>query len=310
MLDARTIGQLMKGSRKVREFTPEQMSNLTAIVWLYRGQRNRFLALVEDYFKRHAAECAAVPEKITAFDIVLAALDAPFAAIARALKTLPDLDTKKTQVLTETLAELRDARKACDADAKALLANLVACEKKTGKSLPATNDQQHAARKAFDPIAECAKGLIKQVDLLYKSASCAASIAADLAAVEVMAEVYDRRPTGKLIKQLDEQRRAAVEQLKHATYFHRHIVWLQDRFPKAEMQPVLGLVKVVTRKEIKEADWSLTPGSYVGVNPMEVDEDFDFEQAIADIHTELAELNEEAVGLAAKIQKNLEELGA
>jgi type I restriction enzyme M protein len=309
MLDARNIGQLMKGSRKVHEFTPEQMRNLTAIVWLYRGQRDRFLALVQDYFKRHAAECAAVPEKIAAFDTAFAALDAPFAAIAKAVKTLPDLDAEKTQALTETLAELRDARKACDAAAKALLANLATFEKKTGKSLPATNDQQHAARKAFDPIAERAKGLIKQVDLLYKFASRAASIAADLAAVEAVAEAYDRRPTGKLIKQLDEQRRAAVERLKHATYFYRHMVWLQDRFPDAEILWVKGLVKVVTRQDIEAAEWSLSPGRYVGIAPMEVADDFDFEQSITEIHIELLALNKEAVGLAETIQQNFEELG-
>jgi len=310
MLDARSIGQLMHGSRKVHEFTPEQMRNLTAIVSLYRGQHDRFLALVQDYFKRHAAECAAVPEQIAAFDTALAALDTPFAALAKAVKTLPDLDVEKTQALTETLVELRDARKACDADAKALVADLTALEKKTAKSLPASNNQQHTARKAFDPIAEKAKGLIKQVDLLYKLASRTASVAADLAAIEAVTEVYDRRATGKLIKQLDETRHAAVEQLKHATYFHRHIVWLQDRFPKAEIQPVPGLVKVVTQKDIEAADWSLTPGRYVGIAPAEVDKDFDFEQAIVEIHEELAGLNAEASELAAAIQKNLEELGA
>jgi type I restriction enzyme M protein len=42
----------------------------------------------------------------------------------------------------------------------------------------------------------------------------------------------------------------------------------------------------------------------VGVAPAEVDEDFDFKQALKDIHLELADLNEEAVALAAKIQKN------
>ena len=181
--------------------------------------------------------------------------------------------------------------------------------KKTDKSLPATNEQQHTARKAFDPITERAKGLIKQVDLLYKLASRAASAAADLASADAVSAVYDRRATGKLIKQLEEQRHAAVEQLKHATYFHRHIAWLQDRFPKAEMQPVLGLVKVVSRADIEAADWSLTPGRYVGVAPAEVDENFDFEQAITDIHSELAGLNTEATELAATIQKNFEELG-
>jgi type I restriction enzyme M protein len=309
MLDARSIGQLMKGSRKVHEFTQEQMRNLTAIVWLYRGQRDRFLSLVQDYFKRHAAECAAVPEKLAAFDAAFAALDAPFAALIEAVKTTPDLDVEKTQALTDTLAELRDARKACKPDAKSLLIELATIEKKTGKNPPATNQAQHTARKAFDPVAERIKGLIKQVDLLYKLDSRAASTAAELADAEAVAEAYDRRATGKLIKQLDEARRAAVEQLKHATYFHRHIVWLQDRFPQAEIQPVPGLVKVVTRSDIEAADWSLTPGRYVGVAPAEVDEDFDFEQAITEIHEELAALSAEAVELAATIQANLLELG-
>jgi type I restriction enzyme M protein len=310
MVDARNIGQLMKGSRKVYEFTSEQMANLTAIVWLYRGERDRFLSLVKNYFKRHAVECTAVPEKLSTFASALAALDAPFTAVGKAVKNRRDLDAEKTQTLTETLSELRDAWKACDADSAALLADLTDFVKQTGKSLPATNDQQHNARKTFDPIAERAKGLIKQVDLLYKLASRAAAIATDLSSAETVGEAYDRRTTGKLIKRLDEHRRTAVEQLKYATYFHRQIVWLHDRFPKAEIQAVPGLVKVATRKEIEVADWSLTPGRYVGVAPMEVDEDFDFEEAITAIHEELAGLNAEAAEFADRIQKNFEELGA
>ena len=310
MLDARSIGQLMRGSRKVYEFTPEQMKNLSAIVWLYRGQQDRFLALIKDYFAQLCAESVAVPEKIAAFDTTLELLAKEFEAVAKVFKTAAGLDAGKVAATGEALTELREARKAYTGDRDGLLAALAAFVKTTGKNVPTTNDRQHAARKSFDPIAERIKGLIKQVDLLYKLASRVVGIAADLAASEDVAAVYDRRANAKLAKQLDEQRRAAVEQLKHAAYFHRHIVWLQDRFPKAEMQPVLGLVKVVARKEIVESDWSLTPGRYVGVAPAEVDDDFDFEQSITDIHTELAALNKEATGLAKTIQQNFEELGA
>ena len=69
-----------------------------------------------------------------------------------------------------------------------------------------------------------------------------------------------------------------------------------------------GLCKVITRAEIAAADWSLTPGRYVGVAAAEVDEDFDFEQTMQDIHTELKELNAEAAELAIKIEGNFEEL--
>lgn len=112
------------------------------------------------------------------------------------------------------------------------------------------------------------------------------------------------------MKLLDDQRKAAVDQLKRANYFHRQVAWLQDRFPKAELEAVPGLVRLVDRKEIEAADWSLTPGRYVGVAPPEVDDDFDFEQTLRDIHTELADLNKEAAELAVKIQTNFEELGA
>ena len=60
---------------------------------------------------------------------------------------------------------------------------------------------------------------------------------------------------------------------------------------------------------IEANDWSLTPGRYVGVAPEEEDEDFDFEEALRDIHVELEDLNAEAVELAATIKKNFEELG-
>ena len=112
------------------------------------------------------------------------------------------------------------------------------------------------------------------------------------------------------MKQLDEERKAGVEQLKQAAYFHRQVVWLQDRFPKAELEAVPGLVKLVERKDIEAADWSLTPGRYVGVAPPEEDEDFDFDQTLRDIYTELTDLNKEAIELAEKIATNFEELGA
>ncbi|MDF0645389.1 MAG: N-6 DNA methylase [Nitrospira sp.] len=166
-------------------------------------------------------------------------------------------------------------------------------------------------------IAEAILGLVKQVDLLYKLAARVADLGNEMSLApgnggEGKGEglTYDRRSTGKLIKQLDEQRKTAVEQMKQAAYVHRQVLWLQDRFPKAELEDVPGLVKLVDRKEIEAADWSLTPGRYVGVAPPEEDEDFDFEQTLRDIHTELADLNKETAELAAKIQENFEELGA
>ncbi|MBI3245590.1 MAG: N-6 DNA methylase [Deltaproteobacteria bacterium] len=261
MLDARNVYR--KVTRKIYDFSPEQMRNLAAIVWLYRGQRVRFLE-------------------------------------------------KKRRPLIDALAELTEAHTAYQGDRTSLVDDLEAFGKATIKALPIDNDAQHAARTAFDGNAEAIRGLIKQVDLLYKLAVRIVDLGTELDSLplpEGRGEGFDRRATAKLVKQLDEERKAAVEQLKAAVYFHRQVVWLQDRFPNAELQAVPGLVKLVDRAEIEAADWSLTPGRYVGVAPPEEDEDFDFEQTLQDIHVELADLNKEAVELAVKIQENFEELG-
>jgi type I restriction enzyme M protein len=47
----------------------------------------------------------------------------------------------------------------------------------------------------------------------------------------------------------------------------------------------------------------------VGVAPEEEDEDFDFEEALREIHVELEDLNSEAARLAETIKSNFEELG-
>ena len=308
MLDARNIYR--KVTRKIYDFSPEQQANLTAIVWLYRGQRERFLGLVQEYVARLGSEAASVPPALTRFETQLTAcresLVTAFVDSAIALETLY---AEKQKVFADSMTEWAEAANAYITDRAALVGKLAAYLKKFDVSPAPTIDIQHAARHAFDPLAQAERGLIKQIDLLYKLAARAAQLANELATDEVVSEFFDRRATGKLIKQLDEERKAAVEQLKAATYLHRQIAWLQDRFPKAEMQDVPGLCKVVTRAEIEAADWSLTPGRYVGVAPTEVDEDFDFEQTLRDIHVELADLNREAMELATKIQENFEELG-
>jgi type I restriction enzyme M protein len=304
MLDARNIYR--KVTRKIYGFSPEQLQNLTAIVWLYRGKTDRFLALVEQHLDSVSPECAAIPEKLGQFEDILRTLRSHLEAFRKHIEAGNMGDAEKRRSLIEAMSELGDAGDLYEQDRSSLVAGIETFHQSVGTNLLASNDQQHTARQAFDPIAEKIKGLIKQVDLLYKLASRATELAEGQG--EGMTG-YDRRDITRLIKQLDTARRDAVEQLKQAAYFHRQVVWLQDRFPEAKLADVPGLVKLVDRKEIEAADWSLTPGRYVGVAPAEQDDDFDFDAALRDIHMEIASLNEEAVELAAKIQANFERLG-
>ena len=54
MIDARNIYR--KVTRKIYDFSPEQQLNLLAIVWLYRGETQRFVDLVLGYLRRMLAE--------------------------------------------------------------------------------------------------------------------------------------------------------------------------------------------------------------------------------------------------------------
>jgi type I restriction enzyme M protein len=307
MLDARNI--FRKVTRKIYDFSPEQMNNIAAIVWLYRGQQHRFLMLVKGYLGHVCTESAAIPNTLRSFGKTVAELRARFDRLAKAVANHTSLASEKKGMLVDAISELGDAVSPYEADAEKLVDDLHAYVKKFGSTLPEKNDAQHGARTVFEPLADRIRGLIKQVDLIYKLSVRIVDLGGDLASDEDIAEAFERRFVGKLMKQVDEERKAAVEQLKKCVYFHRQVAWLQERFPEAELRAVPGLVKVVERKHIESADWNLTPGRYVGVAPPQVDEDFDFEQTLRDLHIELMDLNKDSVELAARIYENFEELG-
>ena len=84
-------------------------------------------------------------------------------------------------------------------------------------------------------------------------------------------------------------------------------VWFNERFPDGKYLDIEGLCKTVTLEEVKENDYSLTPGRYVGVTHT-MDEDFDYKGRLVEIQTELDKLNSEALELSATISNNLKTL--
>jgi type I restriction enzyme M protein len=157
-------------------------------------------------------------------------------------------------------------------------------------------------------LAGACRDLVKDVDLVFKLTARLVDTTEKQANARDHDD-WDGRAISRLEKHLDAARKAAIEQLKQTAYYERQAHWLLSRFPDGKFAAVSGLCRIVTKKDIEEADWSLTPGRFVGVAPQEVDEEFDFEQTLRDIHVELADLNQEATSLAVKIQKNFEGLG-
>jgi len=79
--------------------------------------------------------------------------------------------------------------------------------------------------------------------------------------------------------------------------WHKLLEW----FPDNKYVDVEGLCKIADLDEVKENDYSLTPGRYVGYS-IQIDENFDYKARMTEIHSELATLNTEANELMNQIQ--------
>ena len=302
MLDARNIHR--KVTRAIFDFSPEQQKNIAAIVWLYRGQTERFLELVETYLSQAVAEGQATDEPLGTFEEALGALidlAEPFATEKRD----PDPMADTWEELTSTQATLSADIEAFSGEVAARAADWA----KGGSGPGRDNAALHASREGLHDMSHRCRDLTKQIDLATKLAGRVVNIAVTQLDARA-SRGWASTDINKARKVLEDARAGAVEALRRARYFARQADWLQDRFPDAELQDVGGLVKLVDRAEIAEHDWSLTPGRYVGVAPEEEDEDFDFEEALRSIHIDLRELNNDAVELAARIVQNFEEIVA
>ena len=84
----------------------------------------------------------------------------------------------------------------------------------------------------------------------------------------------------------------------------KEAVWLYDKFGEGVYKDIAGLCKIAELSEIEDKGWSLTPGAYVGIAPVE-DDGVDFHSRMSEIHDELLKLQDESNHLMATISQNL-----
>lgn len=128
----------------------------------------------------------------------------------------------------------------------------------------------------------------------------------ELAAFEKAHPQNNSAEKKRLEKQIEELDRKVKETEEHKNYFLAQIDWLNERFPNGVYEDVTGLCKAATLKEIKEQDYSLNPGRYVGVI---IEEDGltekEFLSEMKEKHAALNELNNKARELEKLINQNL-----
>ena len=115
-------------------------------------------------------------------------------------------------------------------------------------------------------------------------------------------------------KKRREELAAKTAELEAAAVEVGEAVWLVEKFGEGEYTDVPGLCKVASKKDIQgdqsadKSSWSLTPGAYVGVPPVE-DDGVDFHERMGEIQAELTRLQAESNDLMATITRNFQELG-
>lgn len=109
-------------------------------------------------------------------------------------------------------------------------------------------------------------------------------------------------------KKTQEEYDGKLAELSERLTIAKEANWLYEKFGDGLYTDVLGLCKVADIAEIAAKGWSLTPGAYVGVAPVEED-GVNFEERMAEIHQELLALQAESNDLMDIISKNMKEMG-
>ena len=323
MIDARNVYHVVSARSHV--FTDEQLANLNAIVWLYRGEREKFIALVARYQRQVADWLAAIPARIEADTAAVQALATPLQAFA-GQATLAELNADQaedTQISQAQLDAFKTELAAAHADthvadsiatllsactqARAAIAQADLTDRTAQVALQATLEALAPQLKATGKTLEARhKQWLKLLDTAEKPLRARQSKAFDGKAARDAKRALLAADSKK--NEAPTVRDAVLDALKQAAYFIHQVHWLHSRFPQALFEDVPGLCKAVSVEDIAANDYSLTPGRYVGVAAALDDDEDDFAETLRGIHAELAELNDKAVELAGRIASNFEEL--
>ncbi|ADE15092.1 Site-specific DNA-methyltransferase (adenine-specific) [Nitrosococcus halophilus Nc 4] len=293
-IDARNIFTPI--DRAHREFSEEQIQNIAIISRLHKGRRDEFIALIDRYFEQGMARLVENRRQVEPVaEQLLAVLDDE--AGKKAVASL--VDTWKG------LAPLQKAwarHRAVHPHPGPLPAGEGASEPKA-EIIDQVNEAQQTLRASFDPFFTALHDSLKQIDKAVRRH--------EKTLAEASKQAGKRQSADRATRQLKATLEELHKEVKNAESSFGHIHWLQERFPEAKYEDVTGLCKLADLAEVKEQDYSLNPGRYVGVV---IEEDGkteeEFMNEIAELQTQLQGMSNKARRLEDTISKNVAQLVA
>ncbi|MBE2281150.1 MAG: N-6 DNA methylase [Ignavibacteriaceae bacterium] len=293
MLDARSIYR--KVTKKVNDFSPEQLKNIILIVDLYRGENEKFNKLVNEYLNEALINFASVKD-----------------ALSNSLHLIVDFCSIFSSQITWNFETVK---KVLDGEMKELRNRILLFEKKifnpsnevSVKSIQQLLESYLTSDKNILAFIESTNSEVKHINEATGKAFKSFQELIDNLVARGLRDL-NKSEYKILLKEIENSNEIAFNYLKQGEYFLVQVRWLYKHFPEGVYNDYPGLCKKVSLEEISKNEFSLTPGRYVGVTPVTVD-DFDFTERMREIKTELESLNEQAAELSKKIFSDLEELG-
>ncbi|EAW30199.1 N-6 DNA methylase [marine gamma proteobacterium HTCC2143] len=284
-IDARnTFTQI---DRAHREFNEQQIHNIAIISKLHKGNRQAFVRLVDSYFSQGIQQLSENQQHIAPIsNQLLDVLEDQNGKLAVGDLVKQWKGLKKLQTAVDNYFIEADVYKGKD--------DFNVSEK---------NKLQHKLRKKFDPFFDALHAGLKQLDKIVRQHEKEVEQKKAKAASDGKSK---RFTADREIKKLKEALELLHKEVKIAESYQKHIHWLQERFPKAQYEDVTGLCKLASQEGVKEQDYSLNPGRYVGVV---IEEDGkteeEFISELTSKNDELIDLTNSANNLTKIIQSNI-----
>lgn len=253
-IDARNYYTVV--DRTLNEWSHWQMKNLNAIVWLYRGEIDKYKKLLDDYVKNIQDGIKLVSES--------------------AYKLAGELPDKFNYSIITTAPSITDYKVCIDIDNLKLLKDNLNILRKTSDT---------AEKNTIDYASEITTDIRKN-----------------------LANDFKCKTYREYEKKIEITTAWIAQHISDLNTIIDELLWLIEKFGDGEYKDILGLCKCATKKDIEEKGYSLTPGAYVGVAPVE-DDGVDFHERMKEIHSELLALQAESNTLMETISKNMKEMG-
>ena len=283
-IDARNI--YTQVNRSLRAFTQSQLFDIAAIVWLYRGEKEKYNNLMETYQKALTRWESGRVENPKDPDL-------PYEGIIRAMMDFQS-DVK---YLYDTFAKwYEEIKPQLTKDHPQIV------ETKRTTSEGKEEEQEITFEEKLKAIQSA------ELNEVYKG----------LQDLIIFAERNLKVKKNKTFQTLEIKGllKKATNSYEHyqfikerVQYFKNQIEWHNKRFVNGEYKDIEGLCKIATIVEIEEQNYSLNAGRYVGVA---LDEDNmteeEFKSEMDGLHQQLLMLNNEARRIEDLVDENIKEI--